>query len=143
MADADVIVLGGGVIGLTTAVLLAEAGAAVRVWTREPAARSTSAVAGGLWGRTAWPRRPRRTLGRRVLHRLRRPRRPPRPRPASAWLTASSGPRQRFPPPSWAAGVPAPAPPPPPTSHPATAPATTCACRSSTCPPTSPTSPAA
>ncbi len=49
MGRADVIVLGGGVIGLTTAVLLAESGAAVRVWTREPAARSTSAVAGGLW----------------------------------------------------------------------------------------------
>lgn len=47
--DADVIVVGGGVIGLTTAVLLAEAGAAVRVWTREAPADTTSAVAGGLW----------------------------------------------------------------------------------------------
>ncbi|MEU7099985.1 FAD-dependent oxidoreductase [Streptomyces longwoodensis] len=46
-----VIVVGGGVIGLTTAVVLAERGHRVRVWTREPAERTTSAVAGGLW----WP----------------------------------------------------------------------------------------
>ncbi|MFD9329545.1 FAD-dependent oxidoreductase [Streptomyces sp. NPDC060065] len=47
----DVIVVGGGVIGLTTAVVLAESGRRVRVWTREPAERTTSAVAGALW----WP----------------------------------------------------------------------------------------
>ncbi|MFI1004768.1 FAD-dependent oxidoreductase [Streptomyces galbus] len=46
-----VIVVGGGVIGLTTAAVLAERGHRVRVWTREPAERTTSAVAGGLW----WP----------------------------------------------------------------------------------------
>ncbi|MCS0599859.1 FAD-binding oxidoreductase [Streptomyces sp. LP11] len=50
---ADVIVVGGGIAGLTTAVVLAESGRRVRVWTREPAARTTSAVAGGLW----WPYR--------------------------------------------------------------------------------------
>ncbi len=49
----DVIVVGGGVIGLTTAVVLAEAGRRVRMWTREPAERTTSAVAGALW----WPYR--------------------------------------------------------------------------------------
>lgn len=49
----DVIVVGGGVIGLATAVVLAERGLRVRVWTREPAERTTSAVAGGLW----WPYR--------------------------------------------------------------------------------------
>ncbi|MFF5856942.1 FAD-dependent oxidoreductase [Streptomyces sp. NPDC012751] len=49
----EVIVVGGGVVGLTTAVLLAESGRRVRVWTREPAERTTSAVAGGLW----WPYR--------------------------------------------------------------------------------------
>ncbi|KNB53652.1 NAD(P)/FAD-dependent oxidoreductase [Streptomyces caatingaensis] len=49
----DVIVVGSGVIGLTTAVLLAERGARVEVWTRETAAQTTSAVAGGLW----WPYR--------------------------------------------------------------------------------------
>ncbi|MFD8423054.1 FAD-dependent oxidoreductase [Streptomyces sp. NPDC059466] len=49
----DVIVVGSGVIGLTTAVVLAERGRRVRVWTREPAERATSAVAGALW----WPYR--------------------------------------------------------------------------------------
>ncbi|GFN00511.1 hypothetical protein Sfulv_53210 [Streptomyces fulvorobeus] len=49
----DVIVVGGGVIGLTTAVVLAESGRRVRVWSREPAAETTSAVAGALW----WPYR--------------------------------------------------------------------------------------
>ncbi|MFF3375035.1 FAD-dependent oxidoreductase [Streptomyces sp. NPDC002680] len=47
------IVVGGGVVGLTTAVVLAERGRRVRVWTREPAERTTSAVAGALW----WPYR--------------------------------------------------------------------------------------
>ena len=49
----DVIVVGGGVIGLTTAVVLAERGLRVRVWTRDPAGATTSAVAGALW----WPYR--------------------------------------------------------------------------------------
>ncbi|MFF3162021.1 FAD-dependent oxidoreductase [Streptomyces sp. NPDC003273] len=47
------IVVGGGIAGLTTAVVLAESGRRVRVWAREPAERTTSAVAGGLW----WPYR--------------------------------------------------------------------------------------
>ncbi|AJE43536.1 FAD-dependent oxidoreductase [Streptomyces nodosus] len=51
--NADVIVVGGGVIGLTTAIVLAERGRKVRVWTREPVERTTSAVAGALW----WPYR--------------------------------------------------------------------------------------
>lgn len=45
--------VGGGVIGLTTAIVLAEGGRRVRVWTREPVERTTSAVAGALW----WPYR--------------------------------------------------------------------------------------
>ncbi|MEU2159729.1 FAD-dependent oxidoreductase [Streptomyces sp. NPDC019208] len=49
----EVIVVGGGVIGLTTAVELAERGRRVRMWTREPAEATTSAVAGALW----WPYR--------------------------------------------------------------------------------------
>ncbi|WP_208609497.1 FAD-dependent oxidoreductase [Streptomyces atriruber] len=53
MADDAVIVVGSGVVGLTTAVVLAELGRRVRVWSREPAERTTSAVAGGLW----WPYR--------------------------------------------------------------------------------------
>ncbi|ANP56521.1 FAD-dependent oxidoreductase [Streptomyces griseochromogenes] len=47
------VVVGGGVVGLTTAVVLAESGRRVRVWAREPAEHTTSAVAGGLW----WPYR--------------------------------------------------------------------------------------
>ncbi|MEU8895445.1 FAD-dependent oxidoreductase [Nocardia sp. NPDC048505] len=51
MSDADVVVLGGGVTGLTTAIVLAERGARVRVWAKELAAWTTSAVAGAL----IWP----------------------------------------------------------------------------------------
>lgn len=51
--DSDVIVVGGGVVGLTTAVTLAERGARVRVWARDPVEATTSAVAGALW----WPYR--------------------------------------------------------------------------------------
>ncbi|KUL44008.1 FAD-dependent oxidoreductase [Streptomyces regalis] len=49
----DVVVVGGGVIGLTTALVLAERGVRVRVWTRDPVEGTTSAVAGALW----WPYR--------------------------------------------------------------------------------------
>jgi D-amino-acid oxidase len=49
--NGDAIVVGGGVIGLSTAVVLAERGLRVRVWTRDPVERTTSAVAGALW----WP----------------------------------------------------------------------------------------
>lgn len=49
----DVIVVGAGVMGLTTAVVLAERGVRVRVWTRDPLEATTSAVAGALW----WPYR--------------------------------------------------------------------------------------
>lgn len=49
----EVLIIGGGVVGLTTAVVLAEEGVRVRVWSREPAEKSTSAVAGGL----CWPYR--------------------------------------------------------------------------------------
>ncbi|MEU1346635.1 FAD-dependent oxidoreductase [Streptomyces sp. NPDC005795] len=52
-AVSDVIVVGGGVIGLTTAMVLARRGHRVRVWSAAPAAATTSAVAGALW----WPYR--------------------------------------------------------------------------------------
>ncbi|MEV8593897.1 FAD-dependent oxidoreductase [Streptomyces sp. NPDC052012] len=51
--NCEVLVVGGGVIGLTTAVVLAERGRRVRLWTRDPVERTTSAVAGALW----WPYR--------------------------------------------------------------------------------------
>ncbi|MFB7371245.1 NAD(P)/FAD-dependent oxidoreductase [Streptomyces sp. NPDC056222] len=49
----QVIVVGGGVIGLTTALTLAERGLRVRVWSRDAVTETTSAVAGALW----WPYR--------------------------------------------------------------------------------------
>ncbi|HEY8471101.1 MAG TPA: FAD-dependent oxidoreductase [Natronosporangium sp.] len=49
MASTDVLVIGAGVSGLTTAVCLAEAGQRVTVHAAEPPAETTSAVAGALW----------------------------------------------------------------------------------------------
>lgn len=45
----DALVLGAGVMGLTTAVCLAEAGHAVRVWAELLPHESTSSAASGLW----------------------------------------------------------------------------------------------
>jgi len=44
------VVVGAGVVGLTTAISLAEAGLATRVVTAEPPARTTSVAAGAIWG---------------------------------------------------------------------------------------------
>jgi D-amino-acid oxidase len=49
-AGQSVIVVGAGVIGLTTAVVLAEAGFAVRVLAKEMPENTTSAAAGAMWG---------------------------------------------------------------------------------------------
>ncbi|MFF7362032.1 FAD-dependent oxidoreductase [Streptomyces sp. NPDC008125] len=64
----DVIVVGGGVSGLTTAVVLADRGHRVRVWSRDAAGDTTSAVAGALW----WPYRiePARSVGDWALETL-------------------------------------------------------------------------
>ncbi len=48
-AAPDVTVVGGGVVGLTSALRLAQAGAAVRVLSADPPPRTTSAVAAALW----------------------------------------------------------------------------------------------
>jgi D-amino-acid oxidase len=46
----DVTVIGAGVIGLTTAICLAEAGASVAVHAAEPTEQTTSIAAGAVWG---------------------------------------------------------------------------------------------
>ncbi len=48
-ATADALVIGAGVIGLSAAIRLREAGMRVRVWTSHPPAQTTSAVAAALW----------------------------------------------------------------------------------------------
>lgn len=48
--DADVLVVGAGVIGLTTAICVAEAGLTVTVAAAEPPGQTTSVAAGALWG---------------------------------------------------------------------------------------------
>jgi D-amino-acid oxidase len=47
----EVLVIGAGVAGLTTAVCLAESGLAVAVQASQPPGQTTSAVAGAIWGR--------------------------------------------------------------------------------------------
>lgn len=51
-AEREAVVIGAGVIGLTTAIRLAEAGFSVRVRTAAPPAETTSRVAGAMWGST-------------------------------------------------------------------------------------------
>jgi D-amino-acid oxidase len=50
MAYPEILVIGAGVSGLTTAVCLAEAGLAVRILSQHPPLRTTSAAAGASWG---------------------------------------------------------------------------------------------
>lgn len=47
--QSNVLVIGAGVSGLTTAVTLAEAGWPVRVWTRDDSSQTTSYAAGAIW----------------------------------------------------------------------------------------------
>jgi D-amino-acid oxidase len=50
MTDTDVLVLGAGVIGLSTAICLAEAGVSVTLAAADPPERTTSVAAGAIWG---------------------------------------------------------------------------------------------
>lgn len=52
MTAPDALVVGGGVVGLTTAISLAEAGLATRVIAESPPSRTTSVAAGAIWGPT-------------------------------------------------------------------------------------------
>lgn len=49
-SEPDILVIGAGVSGLTTAVCLAEAGARVQISAATPPAQTTSAAAGAIWG---------------------------------------------------------------------------------------------
>ena len=50
MSAVDAVVVGAGVVGLTSAISLAEAGLSTRVVTAEPTAGTTLAAAGAVWG---------------------------------------------------------------------------------------------
>jgi D-amino-acid oxidase len=50
MTAVDALVVGAGVVGLTTAISLAEAGLVTQVVAAEPTSRTTSAAAGAIWG---------------------------------------------------------------------------------------------
>ncbi len=50
VTNVDAVVVGAGVVGLTTAISLAEAGLATRIVTAAPPAATTSAAAGAIWG---------------------------------------------------------------------------------------------
>jgi D-amino-acid oxidase len=49
-SELDVLVIGAGVVGLTTAICLAESGLRVGIRTAAPPGASTSAAAGAIWG---------------------------------------------------------------------------------------------
>jgi D-amino-acid oxidase len=49
-SDCDVLVVGAGVIGLTTAICLAESGVRVLIRAATPPGHTTSSVAGAIWG---------------------------------------------------------------------------------------------
>jgi D-amino-acid oxidase len=59
----QIVVIGAGVSGLTSAVLLAEAGWPVRVWAAAMPQRTTSAVAGAVWAPPRPAERAAMTLG--------------------------------------------------------------------------------
>jgi D-amino-acid oxidase len=50
MSAVDIVVVGAGVVGLTTAISLAESGLSTRIVAAEPPSRVTSVAAGAIWG---------------------------------------------------------------------------------------------
>jgi D-amino-acid oxidase len=50
MSSADAVVVGAGVVGLTTAISLTEAGLSTRIVTAAPPRETTSVAAGAIWG---------------------------------------------------------------------------------------------
>jgi D-amino-acid oxidase len=48
--DSGVLVIGAGVSGLTTGIVLAEQGRDVTIWAKQPPQRTTSSIAGAIWG---------------------------------------------------------------------------------------------
>jgi len=52
MTAVDALVVGAGVVGLTTAISLAEAGLVTRIVTASPPSQTTSVAAGAIWGPT-------------------------------------------------------------------------------------------
>ena len=64
-SDCDVLVVGAGVSGLTTAICLAEAGLRTVIRTAAPPAQTTSSVAGAIWGPHLVEDSPRATRWRR------------------------------------------------------------------------------
>ena len=49
-SETSVLVIGAGVIGLTTAVVLADRGHPTTIWTADPPDQTTSMAAGAIWG---------------------------------------------------------------------------------------------
>lgn len=64
-SDCDVLVVGAGVSGLTTAICLAEAGLPTVIQASAPPAQTTSSVAGAIWGPHLVEESPRSTRWRR------------------------------------------------------------------------------
>ena len=111
-AAPDVLVVGAGVVGLTTAICLAEQGRVVLVRTDRPPVDTTSAVAGAIWGphlvedseRTAgWRRETLAVLrelatdpatGVRIAHGIEATRGEPEPGPPAGWLAELGGARR-------------------------------------------------